>query len=219
MNQSTVTEILNTLPSNILLVAAAKTRTQAEIEAAIDAGVEILGYNYVQEAEQMFALLGRRAAWHLIGHLQRNKVKKAIDLFDMVETIDSLPLAELVNKECAKLGRVMPILIEVNSGRESRKNGVWPEHVEPLARQLSPLPHLQVQGLMTIGPAVEDLRPYFRVTKALFDQLRQAKIPNIDMRYLSMGMSDSYLIAIEEGANIVRIGTKLFGARPSHKSA
>jgi len=214
--KESVTACLNSLPSDVLLVAAAKKRTPEEVESAIDAGVKIIGYNYVQEAEQMYQHVGDSVQWHLIGHLQSNKAKRAVQLFDMIETIDSLKIAEAVDCHCAELGKVMPVLIEINSGRESSKTGVLPENAEGLIREISSLTNLRIQGLMTMGPRFgnpEDSRPYFIKTKALFDHLRQAGIPSVEMQYLSMGMSNSYQVAIEEGANIVRIGTKLFGER------
>ena len=214
--QQTVARILNTFPEGVLLVAAAKTRTPEEAAEAIDAGVTAIGHNYVQEAEQMIRVLGDRAKWHLIGHLQRNKVKKAIELFDMIESLDSWELAERIDRRCEAVGRVMSVLVEVNSGREPAKTGILPEEVDGLVRKLADLRHLRVQGLMTMGPRFgdpEEARAYFRETKAAFDRLTTADLPNVEMRYLSMGMSNSYDVAIEEGANIVRIGTKLFGER------
>ena len=154
----------------------------------------------------------------MIGHLQRNKVKKAVTLFDMIETIDSAELAEEVNKQCISEDKIMPVLIEINSGKESNKTGVLPENVYQLIMKISSLPNLRIQGLMTMGPRFgnpEDARPYFKATKAVFEQIKKLKTPNVEMRYLSMGMSNSYKIAIEEGANIVRIGTILFGDRIS----
>jgi len=215
INKSVV-KIIDSLPADIILVAAAKTRAAEEVKAAIDAGVKIVGYNYVQEAERIFQVIGDSVKWHMIGHLQRNKVKRAIKFFDMIETIDSLRLAESVDSHCVAEGKIMPVLIEVNSGKESNKTGVLPEDVDELITGISELPNLRVQGLMTMGPRFgdpEDSRPYFKATRAAFDRLSKAKIPNVEMRYLSMGMSNSYQIAIEEGANIVRIGTKLFGER------
>ncbi len=209
-------EVLNSLPPGVMMVAAAKTRTPEEVEAVINAGVKIVGYNYLQEAERMRRIIGDKVKWHMIGHLQRNKVKKAILLFDMIETIDSVQLAEAVNKQCALIGKKMPVLVEINSGREANKSGVMPEDVFELVKEISALPQLQVQGLMTMGAGFgdpEDARPYFKTTKNIFDRLKEDEIPNVEMRYLSMGMSASYEVAIEEGANIVRIGTKLFGGR------
>ncbi|MBE9509772.1 MAG: YggS family pyridoxal phosphate-dependent enzyme [Bacteroidetes bacterium] len=215
INES-VTEIRNSLPAGVMLVAAAKTRSPEEVQAAIHAGIKILGYNYLQEAERIYQTIGDTVQWHMIGHLQRNKVKNAVDLFDMIETIDTIKLAEEVNKRCAAISKIMPVLIEINSGKELNKTGVLPENVDKLVKQISSLPNLRVQGLMTMGPRFgnpEDARQYFKDTKFAFDRLSKAGIPNVEMCYLSMGMSNSYKIAIEEGANIVRVGTKLFGER------
>ena len=213
---NSVSEIRNSLPAGVVLVAAAKTRLPEEVRAAIEAGIKILGYNYLQEAERMHQIIGNTVQWHMIGHLQRNKVKKAVDLFDMIETIDSFELAKEVNKRCAAIKKIMPVLIEINSGKELNKTGVLPEDIDELIVQISSFPYIHVQGLMTMGPVFgnpEDARPYFKTTKLIFDRISLAGIPNVEMRYLSMGMSNSYKIAIEEGANIIRIGTKLFGAR------
>jgi pyridoxal phosphate enzyme (YggS family) len=211
-------KIINSIPPNVFLVAAAKTRTSDELQEAISVGIKIIGYNYVQEAERMFQYLGNSVKWHLIGHLQRNKAKRAVQLFDMIETIDSLRIAESVNRHCANMGKTMPVLIEINSGRESNKTGVLPEDVDDMVREISALSQIRIQGLMTMGPRLgnpENARPYFKATKAAFDRLNKAGMKNVEMRYLSMGMSNSYQIAIEEGANIVRIGMKLFGNRCS----
>ena len=213
MIEASVIEIRHSLPPGVLLVAAAKTRLPAEVRAAIHAGIKIVGYNYVQEAESMYQIIGNEVQWHMIGHLQRNKVKKAVRLFDMIETIDSVQLAEAVNSRCALEDKVMPVLIEINSGKESNKTGVLPENIDKLIMQIHDLPNLRVQGLMTMGPRFgnpEDARPYFKATRSAFDRLSKAGIPNVEMRHLSMGMSNSYNIAIEEGANMVRVGTKLF---------
>ncbi len=216
MIKTTVNEIRQSLPPGVLLVAAAKTRLPSEVRAGLNAGIKILGYNYVQEAENIYQTIGNEVQWHMIGHLQRNKVKRAVRLFDMIETIDSVQLAESVSSRCVLEGKVMPVLIEINSGKESNKTGVLPENVDKLIMQIHDLPNLRVQGLMTMGPRFgnpEDARPYFKATRLAFDRLSEAGIPNVEMRYLSMGMSNSYKIAIEEGANMVRVGTKLFGHR------
>jgi pyridoxal phosphate enzyme (YggS family) len=152
----------------------------------------------------------------MIGHLQRNKAKKAVKLFDLIETVDSWRLAVALDRHCAAAGKVMPVLIEINSGREASKTGILPEEVDDLVRRLSELSNIQVQGLMTMGPRFgnpEDARPYFRATREIFDRLSAQNLLNVAMRTLSMGMSNSYLVAIEEGANMIRIGTKLFGER------
>jgi hypothetical protein len=209
-------QILETIPANVTLLAAAKTRSLEEVEAVIRAGVTHIGYNYVQEALPIIQAIGNRARWHMIGHLQRNKAKLAARCFDMVETVDSWRLAKTLDRRCARIEKTMPVLIEINSGREASKTGVLPEQVDGLVRQISALAHLRVKGLMTMGPRFgdpEDSRPYFRATREAFERLAAEDVPNICMQYLSMGMSNSYLIAIEEGANIIRIGTQLFGER------
>lgn len=208
-----VSKILESIPKYVTLVLASKTRTVGEIEAAIKGGAKILGYNYLQEAEKMHSKITKDVEWHMIGHLQRNKVKTAVKLFDMIETIDSLRIAKEVNKRSELENKIMPVLIEINSGKESNKTGVLPQEVEELIEQIKDYTHLRIQGLMTMGPrfgSPKDARPYFRSTKSVFDKLKKANIPNIEIKYLSMGMSNSYEIAIEEGANIIRIGNKIF---------
>ena len=216
MIKQNVNRILNELPSGVQLVAAAKTRGAEEILEAIESGVRIVGENYVQEAERAYNIVGNKAKWHFIGRLQRNKVKKAVGIFDMIETVDSFEIAKEIDKRCAQIGKVMPVLIEINSGREEQKSGVFPEETEQLVRELSILENIRVIGLMTMGPRFgnpEDSRPYFVETKKIFDKVKKLTLPNIEMRYLSMGMTNSYKIALEEGANIVRIGSKIFGER------
>jgi PLP dependent protein len=212
-----VKAILAELPPGVELVAAAKTRTAAEILEAVDAGVKIIGENYVQEAAEVFAAVGRRARWHFIGHLQKNKAKKAVEIFDLIETVDSLELGREIDKRAAAAGKSMDVLVEVNSGREPQKAGVMPEDVEPLVRALAALPRLRVLGLMTMGPFEgdpEDSRPYFQETRKAFEALKAAAVPGVEMRHLSMGMTNSWRVAVEEGATMVRIGTALFGPRP-----
>jgi pyridoxal phosphate enzyme (YggS family) len=211
-----VIQILSELPAGVELVAAAKTREPREIREAIEAGVSIVGENYVQEAERAYQVIGDRARWHFIGHLQKNKVKKAVGLFSMIETVDSLEIAREIDKRCAQIGKTMPVLIEINSGREGQKWGVFPEKAAGLTTEISKLPNLTVMGLMTMGPFPgnpEDLRPYFRETRELFSAIGELNLPRVSMKYLSMGMTDSYKVAIEEGANMVRIGTRIFGER------
>jgi pyridoxal phosphate enzyme (YggS family) len=213
-----VRAVLAALPPGVELVAAAKTRTPAEILEAIEAGVRIIGENYVQEASEASQAVGRGARWHFIGHLQTNKVKRAVEVFDLVETVDSAGLAREIDKRSAAIGKRMPVLIEINSGREPQKSGVRPEDVEKLVRDISVLENVKVEGLMTMGPFEgdpEDSRPYFRETRRVWDALRALSIPGVEMRYLSMGMTNSYRVAIEEGANLVRIGTAIFGPRPA----
>lgn len=214
--QDNVKKILNELPKGVQLVAATKTRTPEEILEAIDAGVKIIGENYVQEAMKKFEVIGNKVQWHFIGHLQRNKVKYVVRMFDKIETVDSVKIATEIDKRCRQIGKVMPVFVEINSGKEEQKSGVLPEDAEQLIRQIAGLQHIKVMGLMTMGPRFgnpEDSRPYFVETRKIFDRIKKLGLPNVEMRYLSMGMTNSYKIAIEEGANIVRIGTKIFGGR------
>ena len=216
MIKQNVSRILNELPDGVQLIAAAKTRGPEEILEAIKSGVGIIGENYVQEAERAYNIVGNKAKWHFIGHLQKNKVKKAVAIFDMIETVDSFELAKEIDRRCTQIGKVMPVLIEINSGHEEQKSGVFPEKTEQLARELSVLRNIRVMGLMTMGPRFgnpEDSRPYFMETKKIFDRIKKLDLPDIEMRYLSMGMTNSYKIALEEGANMVRIGSKIFGER------
>jgi PLP dependent protein len=211
-----IKKILDELPEGVQLVAAAKTRTSEEIREAIDAGLEIIGQNYVQEAEKVHEAIGVRVKWHLIGHLQSNKAKIAARLFDMIETIDSIKLAAAIDRACKDIDKVMPVLIEVNSGEEDQKAGVMPEDALSLIKTMTELKNIRVMGLMTMGPFScdpEESRPYFKRTKMLFDEIKAMNIPGVEMKYLSMGMSDSYKAAIEEGATLVRIGTMIFGER------
>ena len=216
MIETNVKQILTELPDGVELVAAAKTRTPEEILRAADAGVRIIGENYVQEAQRAFELVGHLVKWHFIGHLQRNKVKKAIKIFDMIETLDSLDLAEVIDERSRQEEKIMSVLVEINSGRESQKFGVMPEETERFLQEAEGFKNLKIKGLMTMGPAFgdpENARPFFVETKNLFDRIKSLDIQGIEMQYLSMGMTNSYRVAIEEGATIIRIGTKIFGPR------
>ena len=221
MIRENVNRILKELPEGVQLEGAAKTRSPEEVLEAIDAGLEIIGENYVQEAERAFAVIGHRAKWHLIGHLQRNKVKKAVKVFDMIETVDSMKLAKEIDKCASNDGKIMPVLIEINSGEEDQKSGVMPDDAIPLIKEIATLDNIRIKGLMTMGPFAgdpEDSRPYFQKTREIFTKLKAMDIPGAEMTYLSMGMSNSYKVALEEGANLVRIGTKLFGERHYDKA-
>jgi len=213
-----VSKILEELPEGVSLVGAAKTRTPQEILEAVEAGLEIIGENYVQGAERAFQVVGGKVKWHMIGHLQSNKAKKAVKVFDLIETVDSIKLARAIDRACGNIDKVMPIFMEINSGEESQKAGVMPEDAISLARDMSELKYIKLMGLMTMGPFAgdpEDSRPYFQKTKKLFEEIKEMGLPGVEMKYLSMGMSNSYKVALEEGANVVRIGTKLFGERES----
>lgn len=216
MIRENVKRLLEELPEGVTLLAAAKERSPEEISEAIRAGVTLIGENYVQEALKVYSEVKEKAEWHFVGHLQRNKVKKAVEIFDMIESVDSLKLAKEIERCCRRRDRIMPVLIEVNSGEEDQKSGVAPRDVEQLMREISSLEYVKVMGLMTMGPRFGDpegSRPYFRKTRELFDRFKDLNLPNVEMRHLSMGMTNSYKVAIEEGANLVRIGTKIFGER------
>jgi len=216
MIKQNVNEILSELPTQVELVAAAKTRQPEEILEAVKAGINIIGQNYVQEAANAYEVVGNKVKWHFIGHLQKNKVKKAVRIFDMIETVDSSEIAGEIDKRCAEIGKTMSVLIELNSGREKQKSGILPENTERLATEISALGNVRLMGLMTMGPRFgnpEDSRPYFIETKKMFERIKRLNLPNIEMKYLSMGMTNSYKIAMEEGANIVRIGSRIFGQR------
>lgn len=220
-------KIREEIPEDILVVVASKTRTPEEIVEVIEAGARDLGENYVQEAEKMKQELGEKAntvKWHMIGHLQKNKINKALSVFDVIQTIDSLQKAQAIDKRAERAGRsVIPVLVEINIGSEDSKAGVKPEEHEPfeeymekLIRDASKFEHLRVEGLMTMGPRFgnpEDSRAYFRRIREIFEKIKGLNMPNVDMKYLSMGMTNSYRVAIEEGSNMVRIGTAIFGPR------
>ncbi len=214
-------KIREDVPEHVTIVAAVKTRTANEVAQVIDAGVTDIGENYVQEAETLHNELGDAAKsiqWHMIGHLQTNKINKALELFNVIQTIDSLKKADAVNRRAAERGKVVPVYIEVNIGSELTKSGFSPEYVliEDLINEMAGMEFLRVKGLMTMGPVTgdpEEIRPYFRKTRQIFDRLCTLHLPHIDMKTLSMGMSHSYKVAIEEGSTMVRLGTVLFGTR------
>jgi pyridoxal phosphate enzyme (YggS family) len=216
MIRENVKRLLGELPEGVTLLAAAKERSAQEISEAIKAGVTAIGENYLQEALKVFSEVKEKAQWHFIGHLQTNKVKKAVDIFDMIESVDSLKLAKEIERCCTRRNKTMCILIEVNSGEEEQKSGMAPKDAEQLIREISCLSHIKIMGLMTMGPRFGDpegARPYFRRTRELFEQFKDFTLPNVEMAYLSMGMTNSYKVAIEEGANLIRIGSKIFGER------
>jgi len=216
MIKANLEKILKEIPKGVTLVAATKQRSIDEINQAISCGVVAVGENYLSEARKKFESIGNKVRWHFIGHLQKNKVRLAVKIFDMVETIDSLDLAVLLNRECEKAKKIMPVLIEINSAAESQKSGFRLEDVEGLLKEIINFKSIKPMGLMTMGPLKDDpekVRPYFIKTKELFDNLGNSYKDILDWRFLSMGMSSSYKVAIEEGANIIRIGTAIFGER------
>ncbi|MBU0549068.1 MAG: YggS family pyridoxal phosphate-dependent enzyme [Candidatus Omnitrophota bacterium] len=208
--------LLNRLPAGIQIVAATKARNPEVIKEAIKAGIKIIGENYVQEAEAKYNVLGRVVQWHFIGHLQKNKVKRAVEIFDMIQTIDSFEIAQAIDKACSLKKKVMQVLIEVNSAREKEKFGLFPQDVCSFIEEARQLKNIKINGLMTMGPFLKDasqLRPYFKEARRLFERVKSLNLPGVQMCYLSMGMSDSYQVAVEEGANLIRIGTAIFGRR------
>lgn len=216
MIKENIANILEKLPLGVDLVIAAKQRSLGEIEEAVSAGAKIIGENYVKEAKDKFDVIGNKTKWHLIGHLQKNKAKQAVKIFDMIETLDSLELAAVLDRECKKIDKIMPVLIEVNSACEPQKSGVLPEKIEDFLKEILKFSNLKPEGLMTMGPLLdnaEQVRPYFKSTKKLFNKIKMAYGNKLNWVYLSMGMSSSYRIALQEGANIVRVGTAIFGAR------
>lgn len=211
-------KIISQLPAEIKVIVAAKTRTPEEIIQVIDAGATEIGHNYVQEAEDSFNSLGEYAKkinWHLIGHLQKNKINKALRIFDTIQTIDSIKKAENIDKRAEKKTIV---LIEINSGNELSKSGISPEidNIFSLSEKIISLKNLELAGLMTMGPVVENpemLRPFFKKTYSIFKALQNDNTIGKYFKSLSMGMSNSYKIAVEEGSTMVRIGSAIFGAR------
>lgn len=204
-------------PNEITLMAVTKTVDPAVVNQAIACGVEVLGENRVQEFLSKYDLYDKEhCEIHFIGHLQTNKVKYIVDKVAMIHSVDSYKLAEEIEKQAAKINKVMPILIEVNIGNEESKSGIDDTVVYDLCKQISKLSHVKIKGLMCIPPFSEDeieLNGYFRKMYELFIDIREKKIDNVDMDFLSMGMSMDYKIAIQNGANIIRLGTRMFGSR------
>jgi pyridoxal phosphate enzyme (YggS family) len=203
-------------PREIRLLAAAKSQTVEALRAAMATGVTLVGENYVQEAQEKKRAIAGSIEWHMIGHLQRNKVKSAVGLFDVIETLDSVELARALEKEGEKRGKIVRTFVEINLAGEKSKSGVAPDQLAPLLEQIGELAHVVVEGLMTVPPMqehAESVRGYFRRLRELRDKYRAAAPANIRLNELSMGMSDDFPVAIEEGATIVRIGTALFGPR------
>jgi len=203
-------------PEEITLIAVSKTVSVELVKMAYNLGVTNFGENRVQEAlPKIAAFHPAEVRWHMIGHLQSNKSAKVVDSFDSVQSVDSLHLAQALNRHAGEKGKRLPILLQINVSGESSKEGISPSQVTEVARQILALPHLEVQGLMTIAPLVadpEEVRPVFRDLRLLRDRLR-TELPTCSWQHLSMGMTDDYIIAIEEGATIVRIGRAVFGER------
>jgi pyridoxal phosphate enzyme (YggS family) len=203
-------------PADVRLMAVTKTVDDDRIAAAVRAGVDIVGENYVQEAKRKIETMGKACEWHLIGRLQTNKAKYAVRLFDMIHSVDRLELAAEIDRRAREAGLVMKVLIEISVAGEQTKSGVPIADAVKLVRAVAPLPNLSVRGLMTMPPWFDDpeeARPCFRALRELRDRIEAERIPRVEMRELSMGMTGDYGVAIEEGATIVRIGRGIFGDR------
>lgn len=211
-----IEKLLKELNGKAKLLLATKERSIEEIQEAIKCGARVFGENYLQEAEVKISTIGHIVEWHYIGSIQKKKIKKLVKIFDVIETVDSLETAFIIDKESEKFGKITSVLIEINSGREPQKSGVMPEDALKLSFEITKFNWIRLTGFMTMGPNYsnpEDLRPYFRLTKQIFDTAIAKGFFRTDSPILSMGMSNSYKIALEEGANLVRIGTLVFGER------
>lgn len=200
----------------ITLIAVSKTKPIEDLKEAYDLGVRIFGENKVQELTEKYEALPEDIQWHMIGHLQTNKVKYIVDKAALIHSVDSLKLAETIEKEAAKKDCIANILIEVNVAQEETKFGVHSDEVIPLIEKIALLPHVRIQGLMTIAPFVENSeenRTIFRSLQKLSVDIMQKNIDNVNVSILSMGMTNDYEVAIEEGATMIRVGTGIFGAR------
>jgi len=203
-------------PSSIKLVVVTKTVDVERIREVVAAGAAILGENRVQEAKEKIEQLGAVASWHLIGHLQTNKAKYAVKLFDMIHSVDNLELAKELDKQAAKIGKIQNVLIEVSIAGEANKAGVSVAEVIGLVKDAANLKNISIKGLMTIPPFLdnpEEVRPYFRALRELATRIAHERISNVSMQELSMGMSGDFDVAVEEGATMVRVGSAIFGER------
>lgn len=207
-------ELVGRDPQEITLVAVTKTVEADRIEEAIAAGVNIIGESRIQEAKEKYRKVESRIIWHLVGHLQRNKAKDAVKIFDLIHSVDSAELAKEIDKQAKKIGKIQKILVEANVSGEESKYGLNPEGVIAFLQEVSGLPNIKVKGLMTMAPFYEnpeDCRPCFRKLRELIEEVKAKNIKNVEMTYLSIGMSNDFEVAIEEGSNMVRIGRAIFG--------
>ena len=212
MDKKKLAKVQKDIEKKATLVAVSKTRTKEEIEEAYNCGCRIFGENRVQELKDKY---DSRYEWHLIGHLQRNKVKDVVPLVSMIESLDSLRLAQEIEKECSKINKIMPVLVEVNISREENKTGIYFEECLSFVKNCMKFEHLDIQGLMCVGPLTDDeehIHECFEKMRVLFQRL-QTEYGKDKIKYLSMGMSQDYPIALEHGSNLVRIGSLIFGKR------
>lgn len=216
IKNSLLKRIATTDSSAVKLIAVTKNHEVAAMQEAIDAGVLSIGENRIQEAASKAEILGREVEWHLLGHLQTNKVKQAVHLFDLIHSVDSKKIAVEINKEAKKINKIQDVLLQVNIAKEESKFGIYAEDLPALLRDVDQMDSLHVCGLMTIAPIcdnLEEVRPIFKNMFQLYAKMKQCTFEKTDLKWLSMGMSHDYTAAIEEGANMVRIGTAIFGPR------
>ncbi len=206
------------VPQNaeVTLVAVTKNHDTAAMREAMAAGAVQVGENRVQEALKKYQEIGAAVTWHLIGHLQTNKARQAVKFADLIHSVDSLHLAQAIDSEAARIGKVQDVLVQVNLAKEESKSGVYAEDLEELLWQVDGLPHLRLCGLMCMAPNYDDVekcRPLFRDMYKIYKKIQEFDFQRANIIYLSMGMTHDYQIAVEEGANIVRVGTAIFGPR------
>ena len=200
----------------VKLIAVTKNHDTAAMREAIAAGATDVGENRIQEAKEKFEALGRIVTWHLIGHLQTNKAKTAVQIFDLIHSVDTIHLARAIDREAGKIGKVQDILVQVNLAKEESKSGVFQEDLRPMLDEIDTMEHIRLCGLMCIAPhyeQAEDCRPLFREMYGIFQQVKEIPYRTANIKYLSMGMTNDYPIAVEEGSNMVRTGTAIFGPR------
>jgi len=217
VNNEKYQEIISELTlQKIALIAVSKTKPVEDIRELYELGHRDFGENYVQEAGEKKSEISTLVEWHMIGHLQRNKVRLAVELFDVIESLDNLALARELDKEGRRRGQIIRAFVEINLGGEESKSGIAKNHVASLLESVAKLANLRVEGLMTVPPFRQDpeqVPPSFRELRELKEKLSEPGFPNVDLKELSMGMTHDYPVAVEEGATIVRIGTALFGPR------
>lgn len=200
----------------VQLIAVTKNHDVAAMREAIDAGATEIGENRIQEAKDKFGTLERTVKWHLIGHLQTNKARQAVKIFDLIHSVDSEHLAREIDKEAGKIGKCQDILVQVNLAKEDSKSGIYREDLRALLDVIDTLEHVRLCGLMCIAPNYEDVekcRPLFRAMHEIYTAVKEIPFKRANIKYLSMGMTHDYEIAVEEGANLVRVGTGIFGPR------
>ncbi len=204
-------------PEEINLIGVSKRKPESLIKEAIEAGHRDFGENYIQEAMEKIDSLGKDSAcWHFIGHLQSNKAKFAVKYFDLIHTVDKLKLAKEINKQALKIRKTQEILLQINIAEENTKSGADKGQVLDLVKEISQLDHISLRGLMCMPPFFadpEEARGYFKAVKTISNEIRDADLPGVEMEHLSMGMSNDFAVAIEEGATLVRVGTAIFGSR------